>query len=236
MASHLIVGHPAIVIWNSQNETSEAGTHDVIHEIRQLDLSDRPWNNSYGKVERDSDVWSTHPYAFIGGDTDMAQFAHMPKIPDTPGAPNGGRPYEGKTPMIINECGWLWLYWSGEPTRLTKSQWKHLAPGATPAERFRIYARVIAAKTEFWRAARTLAGVMEFCALSRDGTLIQIWVGDHWQDVHTEPVNCEVNTFGHAATSLPIKFPIESGDYELAAELDGPGIEKVRSWRDWKIL
>ena len=294
--------HPSIAIWNSQNETYEAGTCDVLHQVRQLDLSDRPWDNSYGKVDRDSDVWSTHPYAFIGGNTDMAQFVHMPKIPDTPGSPNSGRPYNGKNPIIINEYGWLWLNRKGEPTRLTADQWKHLAPDATPAERFRIYARVIAAKTEFWRSARTLAGVMEFCGLTYGGKPSQA-TGDHWEDVHTlewepnyanyvrdafspvgimidlwgrqaaapgskitvpiavindlrhpwkgtvrlavwqrgkeiggaEEKNIEVNAFGRAIAAMSISFPTAVGDYEVAAELNGPGIEKVRSWRDWQV-
>jgi hypothetical protein len=76
--------------------------------------------------------------------------------------------------LIINEYGGLWLTRDGLPTRLAQRSYGYLTEPATPpAERARLYARTMAAFTEFFRAHRQAAGVLHFTALgySRpDGT------------------------------------------------------------------
>ncbi len=91
--------------------------------------------------------------------------------------------------MILNEYGWLWLNRDGTPTTLTKDLYRNLlGPHATTAQRRHVYARYLAAETEFWRAHRSCAAVMHFCALgySRSGEKPRPEGGatsDHWADV-----------------------------------------------------
>jgi hypothetical protein len=71
-----------------------------------------------------------------------------------------------RLPIIINEYGWLWLNRDGTTTCLTGSVYeKLLGPDSTAAERRLLYARYLAALTEFWRTHRECAGVLHFCGL-----------------------------------------------------------------------
>jgi beta-galactosidase len=71
-----------------------------------------------------------------------------------------------KLPIIINEYGWLWLNRDGSTTCLTENVYKTLlGPGSTAEQRRLLYARYLAALTEFWRCHRECAGVLHFCGL-----------------------------------------------------------------------
>ncbi len=75
-------------------------------------------------------------------------------------------------PIIINEYAWLWLNRDGTTTCLTGPVYeKLLGPNSTTEQRRELYAKYLAAKTEFWRAHRDCAGVLHFCGLgySRSG-------------------------------------------------------------------
>ena len=69
-------------------------------------------------------------------------------------------------PIIINEYGWLWLNRDGSATTLSKRNYEDLlGKNATAGQRRHLYARYLAAETEFWRSHRACAGVLEFCGL-----------------------------------------------------------------------
>jgi len=75
-------------------------------------------------------------------------------------------------PVIINEYGWLWLNRDGSPCTLSEANYKALlGPDNTVENRRRLYAKYLAAMTEFWRSYRQVAAVMHFCGLgySRPG-------------------------------------------------------------------
>jgi hypothetical protein len=95
------------------------------------------------------------------------------------------QPYEKekllrKNPLIINEYGGIWLNRNGSPTTLSQPVFDYLmGPSATVAQRRLLYARNMAAITEFFRAHRQAAAVMHFCGLgySRyDGQTSDDWV------------------------------------------------------------
>jgi hypothetical protein len=94
-----------------------------------------------------------------------------------------------KVPIVINEYAWLWLTREGDPTCLTGEVYeKLLGPNSTAGQRRHLFARTLAAKTEFWRAHRECAGVLHFCVLgySRPGDKPRPEGGatsDHWLDV-----------------------------------------------------
>jgi len=68
--------------------------------------------------------------------------------------------------VIINEYAWMWLNRDGTPTTLTAANYlAMLGPNSTAEQRRELYARMLAAETEFWRSHRQVAGVFHFCGL-----------------------------------------------------------------------
>ena len=172
--------HPSIVIWDASNETlSHNGNTEEIAEaikkVRQLDLSDRPWDNSYSDIRSPGDVMELHPYHFQNADFKLKDIAEADINP-------GGEP--GKTPYmkIINEYGWLWLNRDGTPTTLTKDLYRNLLGKDSSVAKLRnTYARYLAAETEFWRCNRQCASVLHFTALAYSRADGQ--TSDHFIDV-----------------------------------------------------
>jgi hypothetical protein len=164
--------HPSIVIWDAQNEIHSELTSEAIRAVRNLDLSDRPWDNGQSSLQRPTDTYEIHPYVFNASPFSaspphtkassfrLSEFAHLP------GVPSGDPPNVGHNPVIINEYDWLWLTRDGQPTMLTKENYEALlGPGATVEQRRELYARYMAAITEFWRCHRQVAGLLYFCGL-----------------------------------------------------------------------
>jgi len=168
--------HPSVVIWDAQNETpNQQITGKALTAVRKLDLSNRPWDNGWDTPQSPTDVYETHPYRHIKRGFRMSEFAHMSPKPGDPGSEaNNSVPNRDDNPIIINEYGWLWLNRDGSPTTIpvhSKSYQYLVPPAATPDQYRESYARTVAAKTEFWRTGRKVAGVMHFCGLgySRPG-------------------------------------------------------------------
>ena len=83
---------------------------------------------------------------------------------------DGRRRRGDEYPAIINEYDWLWLTRDGNPTCLTKHNYDyHVGPDATAEQRRRFHARGVAALTEFWRAHREAAAVLQ----EREGDMSQ---------------------------------------------------------------
>ena len=167
--------HPSVIIWDAQNETHTKITGQAIKAVRELDLSDRPWDDGYSPPGRSTDTYEVHPYAFIAWPPKtkatsfrLSNFARLPGAPGVAkGIGNCGAPLNvGCNPIIINEYDWLWLTRDGRPTTLSKENFAaFLGPNATVDQRREIYARYMAAITEFWRCHRQVAGVLYFCGL-----------------------------------------------------------------------
>ena len=168
--------HPSVVIWDAQNETPKQDvTGKALTAVRGLDFSNRPWDNGWAAPQGPTDVYEAHPYRHSNPKFRMAEFARMsPKPGDPDSAAGNPVPNRGDNPVIINEYGWLWLNRDGTPCTLpvaNKSYQYLLPPNPTPDQYRQAYARTLAAKTEFWRSGRKVAGVMHFCGLgySRPG-------------------------------------------------------------------
>ena len=185
--------HPSVVIWDAQNESSIAATGEALQAVRHLDLSNRPWENGWAEPQAVGDCVEAHPYLMIGlynaawGNRDFKGMKDMARVSGVP--PLNPAQSKLKVPILINEYAWLWLTREGEPTCLTGAVYeKLLGPGATVEQRRHLFARTLAAKTEFWRAHRECAGVLHFCVLgySRPGDQPRPEGGatsDHWLDV-----------------------------------------------------
>jgi beta-galactosidase len=164
--------HPCVVIWDAQNESVTTETGKATAAVRGLDLSNRPWNNGWAAPQSDADCIEAHPYLFSRIQWGRGKF-HLSDLANTSSEPPVRAVQKDyKLPIIINEYGWLWLNRDGSTTCLTNKVYESLlGPNSTVAQRRLLYARTLAALTEFWRAHRKCAGVLHFCGLgySRPG-------------------------------------------------------------------
>ncbi len=181
--------HPCVVIWDAQNESNTPETGKALQAVRHLDLSGRPWENGWAEPQAATDCVESHPYLFIRLWSGGKPF-HMSEMPTVSGLPGLNQAQQKiSVPIVINEYAWLWLTRDGNPTCLTDKIYAELlGPDSTVEQRRHIYARYLAALTEFWRAHRECAGVLHFCGLgySRPGDIPRPEGGatsDHWLDV-----------------------------------------------------
>jgi len=162
--------HACVVIWDAQNESVTPETGKALSAIRHLDLSNRPWDNGWAEPQSNADCVETHPYFFskLWNEywADDKKFA-LSDMANVSGRPSVRKEQESSNlPIILNEYAWLWLNRDGSTTCLTGSIYdKLLGPGSTAAQRRLLYARYLAALTEFWRGHRQCAGVLHFCGL-----------------------------------------------------------------------
>ena len=169
--------HPSVVIWDADNETSSPELGLAIQHVRALDLSRRPWDNSYNYPEDSGDMFESHPYHFQNPNFKLRDLASADPVPQGSAMRN-----DGKHAVVINEYGWLWLNRDGTPTTLTQQLYETLLGGnSTSVQRRRLYARYTAAETEFWRSHRRSAAVMHFTTLGYSRPDGQ--TSDHWLDV-----------------------------------------------------
>ncbi len=157
--------HASVVIWDANNESYDPVFGEkVIPAVRDLDLSRRPWENSYNPPAGPDDPVEDHPYLFVSGRsgkpfqvTSLENMSGSGRNTVTPGG----------HAMVLNEYGWLWLLRDGTPTVLTERVYEHLAgKTATGKERLALNGYLLGGLTEFWRAHRNYAGVLHFVYLT----------------------------------------------------------------------
>jgi len=156
--------HPSVVIWDANNETRDPMFGDrIIPAVRGLDLSNRPWENSYNPPVGRDDPVEDHPYEFQSMADGGPAFSMT-----TFEKPGGMQPSRATDhAMILNEYGWLWLNRDGSPTELTRTLYPRLLGSHdTTDERRSLDAYLLAGITEYWRAYRRYAGVLHFVYLT----------------------------------------------------------------------
>jgi len=101
--------HPSVVVWDANNETKdESFGKRIIPAVRSLDLSHRPWENSYNAPVSAVDLVEDHPYLMISGYRGKLTFK-MSDLETMDGRGRRGRLPSKTNAPIINEYGWLWL-------------------------------------------------------------------------------------------------------------------------------
>jgi hypothetical protein len=171
--------HPSVAIFDANNETWDPMFGEqIIPAVRPLDLSHRPWENSYNQPQGPDDPVEDHPYEHHHMATGREPFS-MTTL-EGPGL-KGQNAMTGHA-MILNEYGWLWLNRDGSPTELTKTLYPLLlGPNSTAAERLELNAYLLAGLSEYWRAYRHYAGVLHFVYLMSSDPLG--YTADHFRDV-----------------------------------------------------
>jgi hypothetical protein len=178
--------HPSVAIWDANNETRDPVFGDaIIPAVRPLDLSGRPWENSYNLPVGPDDPVEDHPYLMYGEAMGGEAF-RMSDLERRPAGPK--EPPLAARANVLNEYGWLWLRRDGEPTLLTEKLYpKLLGPGSTKEERLEANAYLLAGKTEYWRAHRHYAGILHFVYLTC--SYPGVFTADHFQDVRALRLN-----------------------------------------------
>ncbi|HUI10105.1 MAG TPA: glycoside hydrolase family 2 TIM barrel-domain containing protein [Bacteroidota bacterium] len=208
--------HPSVVIWDASNETvcndgASDETGDAVRRVRDLDLSRRPWDNSYSVRREPGDVLESHPYHFQDSKFRLRDVAAAAIVPAGNEVPN-----EGKYPVIVNEYGWLWLNRDGTPTTLTRTLYENLLGRDSSVEQRRhLYATYLAAETEFWRAHRQCAAVMHFTALGYSRPDGQ--TSDHFTDVAALTYEGEFLKYMPDAFA-PVGLMLDEWGNEIAAD------------------
>jgi beta-galactosidase len=181
--------HPSVVWWDAQNESRTEETGKALMMVRDLDLSNRPWDNGWAEPQSETDTIETHPY-FFNSDMFQKKPFQIETLKDHDGTPRIQEVQKGhRNPLIINEYAWLWINRDGSTTSLTNEVYFNLlGENSTTEQRRERYARYLAALSEFWRAKRKCAAVMHFCGLgySRPGGTERPVAGatsDHFIDV-----------------------------------------------------
>ncbi|MHC4545001.1 MAG: glycosyl hydrolase 2 galactose-binding domain-containing protein, partial [Planctomycetota bacterium] len=232
--------HPCVVIWDGQNESVTVETGKAIGAVRHMDLSKRPWENGWADPQSPHDFVESHPYLFIKAWSGKKPFrlrdlANVSPIPHL-------RAEQRKldVPIVINEYAWLWLNRDGTTTCLTDKVYKSLlGPGSTVAQRRLLYARYLAALTEFWRCHRKCAGVLHFCGLgySRAGDKPRPEGGatsDHFLNIETLEFEPDFEKYVKDAFS-PVGLCINKWDEKFSpgAEVQVPVIVINDLYKDW---
>jgi beta-galactosidase len=171
--------HPSVVIWDANNETWDSTFGEkIIPAVRGLDLSNRPWENSYNPPEGPDDPVEDHPYehqVMADGGPPFSMTTLERPGGMSPGAPTGHA-------LILNEYGWLWLNRDGTPTELTKRLYPALlGKDSTAQQRLALNAYLLAGLTEYWRAYRQYAAVLHFVYLTSSHPAG--YTSDHFRDV-----------------------------------------------------
>ena len=162
------LNHPSIIYYNGCLETYLPWTTDVIKEVRRIDISNRPWTNSWNTPIDDDDPIEDHEYEYhttgLPG-YPVFDFASLESRGGFERQAHGEIP--SSHPAVISEYGWLFLSRDGEPTPLTGRVYRDIDfPTDTPDERFKTHAYLHAGLTEYWRAFRHYAGIIQISYLS----------------------------------------------------------------------
>ena len=163
---HERANHPSVVIWDASNETSvqmqQGKMNRAIAQVRHLDRSNRPWDNSWDPTGVPGDVsFEPHPYLGWRAGYSQSSFPINAKKGDWPGEHQDVALETLKPGFIINEYCGMMLQADGTPSNFAKTFFDaFLAPEATVADRFHIRARFSAMESEYWRRVLGVCGVM----------------------------------------------------------------------------
>jgi beta-galactosidase len=170
--------HPCVIIWDAQNESVTPETGKAINMVRNLDLSNRPWDNGWSRPQSPTDAIESHPYLFHEYREKITKLPDegilkslFGKVRQPYNDPGEHDSEKGKVKYnnirFINEYGWLWVNRDGSATTLSENVYKNLyGDTVTNEQRLYLYARLEALLTEYWRCHRTCTGVMHFAGLT----------------------------------------------------------------------
>jgi hypothetical protein len=176
--------HPSVVVLDAVNETrNDIFDTKVVPAVRGLDLSHRPWEDSYNPPGNPGDVEEFHGYFFDQGAQGKLAFK-MSDLENMHGEPiavglDTPVPSTHNT-VVLNEYDAFWLNRDGTP--VNRNLYAQLmGADAAPRRRLDEAAYLLAGLTEYWRAYRQMAAVDYFVYLTDN--LPGVPTSDNWSDV-----------------------------------------------------
>jgi len=167
--------HASVGWWDICNETDSEVLRNIIRQVRQLDLSDRAWDNGYGLPVGANDPVEDHHYNIAWADWEFDEYENKLATKTT------NSPHPTAHATVLNEYGWLWLNRDGSPTMLSKRVYDLLIPNGTSEDRIKLAAYLLGIETEYFRAHRNYAGVLHFTFLT--GNFKNVITGDLFKDI-----------------------------------------------------
>ena len=176
--------HPSVVVWDAVNETrNDIFDTQVVPAVRGLDLSHRPWEDSYNPPGNSGDVEEFHGYFFDQGAQGKLAFkmSDLENMHGEPIAVGLDTPVPSThNAVVLNEYDGFWLNRDGTP--VNRNLYAQLmGADATPRRRLDEAAYLLAGLTEYWRAYRQMAAVDYFVYLTDN--LPGVPTSDNWSDV-----------------------------------------------------
>lgn len=163
---HERANHPSVVIWDASNETapdaSKGRLKAAVAQVRHLDLSNRPWDNSWDPTGVPGDVcFELHPYLGWRANYSQSSFPAAAKGSDFAGEHQDVAVASLKPGFIINEFCGVMVGEDGSPSKLAKVFFDaFLTADATAGDRRLVRARFTAMETEYWRRVPGILGIM----------------------------------------------------------------------------
>jgi len=231
--------HPSVVIWDGANETRDPAIASAIRKVRGLDYSSRPWDDGWDVPVDPGDPDTAHPYHFVFGPDQPFRMSRLARDPGTKAGLMIAQPYaeqklRRKNAVVINEYGGLWLNRDGSPTTLSRQAYNYLLPAsATPDDRRLLYARIMAGLTEFFRAHRQAAAVLQFTGLGYskpDGA-----TSDDFTDIERHTRDPHFNTYVRDAFA-PVGLMVDAWaeEYPAGVTQEFPVLLVNDLHEDWK--
>jgi beta-galactosidase len=179
--------HPSIVIWDAINENWDNYIgQKLIPELKKLDHT-RMWDAGFmtasdlGVLD---EMDEPHPYVDIALDEDYKSLRDKNPYPlgdlDYPAGDWQANFIGASVPQLVNEYGWMWLWRNGSPSKLTVKNYDYyLGAGASPEATRELQGYWLQLQTEWLRSERSIAGVMQFCALTNNyGFTGDVFIGN----------------------------------------------------------
>jgi hypothetical protein len=176
--------HPSVAIWDASNESVlPEFSSTIIPAVRGLDLSNRPWENGYNAPAGGDDPVEDHQYLLYGLAAEKPSYGfHMTDFELMTGPEPNNITMKTAHAMILNEYSWTWLNRDGSPTQLTKNLYSRLLGDQDSTQnRVALESYLLGGETEFWRAYRHYAAVLQFVYLTTSDPLA--FTSDHFIDV-----------------------------------------------------
>ena len=199
--------HPSIAIWDAINENwDDYIGNKLIPELKILDPT-RIWDAGYmsGSQMTMDEMDEPHPY--------QGRVSREHPYTENNFYPLGNLDYkpqvirdikESGAAQLVNEYGWIWLWRSGMPSKLTVEVFDYYLDGkSTVEDNIELQAYWMQLETEWLRSETSIAGVFAFCYLANNYGYTGDWFSGNIKELNpTETLDWFQHAFAPAAVFI----------------------------------
>lgn len=216
--------HPSIAIWDAINENwDDYIGNQLIPELKKLDPS-RIWDSGYMTSDQmqSDEMDEPHPYQGViswiqpGANRDVYPLGNLDFKPAVL-----QKIQEAGTAQLANEYGWIWLWRTGMPSKLTVETYNYyLGKNSTPEQNWELQAYWMQLETEWLRSEPSLAGVLAFCYLANNYGYTGDWFSGDIKDLKPTPT---LDWFHHAFAPVAVFINLTDERYIRMIDPHQPG-------------